>query len=137
MNGHEFEAVVREQMQMCEDILGVKAGEYASDKDRLHNFMVAANLQGVHPRQALAGMMSKHTVSVYDLCHEAEINRNLGLWNEKITDSINYLLLLKATVLEELGELGVPTMLNCDPTYIDKNYAKRDAAMVRRLFSES
>lgn len=47
-------------------------------------------------------MMSKHTVSVYDMCESGE-QYPIHLWQEKITDSINYLLLLNAMVRE-----GVP-----------------------------
>ena len=38
----------------------------------LHNFKVAASLQGIYPEQALAGMMAKHTVSIYDMCHSVK-----------------------------------------------------------------
>ena len=64
-----------------------KAGEYTT-ADRLHNFRVAATMQGITPAQALAGMMAKHTVSIYDMCNSE-------------TDHINYLLLLAAAVRDE------------------------------------
>ena len=38
-------------------------------------------------------MMSKHTVSIYDMCWSGQ-DYGLKLWQEKITDAINYLLLL-------------------------------------------
>ena len=46
--------------------------------------------------------MCKHTVSVYDLINDFESGKNISidLWNEKIGDSINYLLLLNAMVIE-------------------------------------
>lgn len=84
---------------MCQNTLSVKGGEYATE-DRLHNFKVAARMQGVTPKQALGGMMAKHTVSVYDLIWDEEDNDEM-LWAEKITDHINYLLLLKAILDEE------------------------------------
>lgn len=77
----------------------VKAKEYATD-DRLHNFKVAAELENCTPRQALAGMMAKHTVSIYDMCR-SDVKFSDDQWNEKITDHINYLLLLRAIVEEE------------------------------------
>jgi hypothetical protein len=99
MNSQDFEAVMKCTLARCTEVLAVKAGEYSTD-DRLHNFKVAAQLQGITPRQALAGMMAKHTVSVYDMCHsQAEFTQ--ALWDEKIGDSINYLLLLRALVVEE------------------------------------
>ena len=46
--------------------------------------------------------MCKHTVSIYDLINDAEIGKDIPLemWDEKIGDSINYLLLLNALVRE-------------------------------------
>lgn len=70
--------------------------------DRLHNFKVAAGLQDCLPTTALAGMMAKHTVSVHDMIRGLEngLCYPIELWNEKIGDSINYLLLLAAAVRE-------------------------------------
>ena len=47
-------------------------------------------------------MMCKHTVSIYDLINDFENGNSIpiDLWNEKIGDSINYLLLLNAMVIE-------------------------------------
>jgi len=99
MNAKEFADVVDTQMQICQLMLGVKAAEYASDEDRLYNFKVAAGLQGVTPQEALAGMMAKHTVSVYDLIRQDSVT--MSMWEEKISDHINYLLLLKAVLIED------------------------------------
>jgi len=38
MNTEEFNKVYADQMKLCSDTLIEKAKEYASDKDRLHNF---------------------------------------------------------------------------------------------------
>ncbi len=105
MNTREFNTLISRRIEECCDLLGVKSDEYATD-DRLHNFKVAAEVQGCTPIKALAGMMCKHTVSVYDL-----VNRNekgvfipKELWDEKINDSINYLLLLSALIEESEDE---------------------------------
>ncbi len=103
MNAKEFERLFKEQNERSEKVLCGKAKEYAADDDRLHNFKVAAALQGKTPRQALAGMMAKHTISVYDMCWGEE-EYTLALWAEKITDSINYHHLLNALVREEWCE---------------------------------
>ena len=60
---------------------------------------MAAELEGVTMAQALAGMMAKHTVSIYDMCRSGE-EYPLWLWEEKITDHLNYLFLLNAVVRE-------------------------------------
>lgn len=100
MTDERFEQVVEMQLGLCRDVLLKKAGEYARDEDRLHNFKNAAGMMGCSPREALAGMMAKHTISVYDMCRDGR-DHPMALWEEKITDHINYLLLLKAIVEEE------------------------------------
>lgn len=118
MNAEKFKEVVEAQIKRCTDVLLVKAGEYATDGDRLHNFKVAASLQDVDPKTALAGMMAKHTVSVYDMCM-SDKEYSEALWNEKITDSINYLLLLRALVQESID---TPVVIN---TAIPEAFGKR------------
>lgn len=105
MNSKDFESIVNTQLERCKDILLGKAKEYARDDDRLHNFKNAAGMMGCDPKEALAGMMAKHTISIYDMCRDGE-EHSLGLWTEKITDHINYLLLLKALIMEEKGDSG-------------------------------
>lgn len=94
-----FNQIVNTQLNTCKSIMQSKAKEYATE-DRLHNFRVAAVIQRVSAKDALAGMMAKHTVSVYDMCGSEE-TFSQELWDEKITDSINYLLLLRALIQEE------------------------------------
>ena len=55
------------------------------------------------PRAALMGMLSKHLISVSDMCM-CEQQYSKEQWDEKITDSINYFLILCAIVEEELNE---------------------------------
>ena len=95
MTNERFDQILQEEILHCLDVLNGKATEYAADSDRLHNFQVAAALTGETWEQALAGMMKKHTVSIYDMCYSGR-NYPLELWREKITDHINYLLLLWA-----------------------------------------
>lgn len=100
MTNTKFNEVLKNQLDYCSELLAAKGDEYDSDtSDRLHSFKTAAALQNETPKQALAGMMCKHTVSVYDMCKGGEYP--LEKWIEKITDSINYLILLRAMVEEE------------------------------------
>lgn len=102
MDSKTFDEVTKEQIERCTQVLFTKAKEYATH-DRLHNFRVASELTGTTDRQALAGMMAKHTVSVYDMCMDPN-PYPIALWEEKITDSINYLLLLNALVRDHGGD---------------------------------
>ena len=63
-------------------------------------FKAAAALQHTTPERALAGMLAKHIVSLYDMCFDGDTDYDISTWNEKITDSLNYLFLLKAIVKE-------------------------------------
>lgn len=102
MTNNDFNKIVDEQMNYCQSLLCKKGAEYNADSDdRLHSFKVASALLGETPKQALAGMMAKHTISIYDLMRTG--SSDLALWTEKITDHINYLLLLKALIMDEYG----------------------------------
>ena len=69
----EFDKIVEAQLDICRTVLTHKAKEYATE-DRLHNFKVASEIQRITPVSALAGMMAKHTVSIYDMCTDSEQN---------------------------------------------------------------
>lgn len=98
----EFDAVFEEQIKLCASVLQKKTKEYTGDNtDRLSAFKAAAALQHCLPSRALAGMLAKHIVSLYDMCYADSVSFDMSAWDEKITDSLNYLFLLKAIVKEE------------------------------------
>lgn len=103
MTNETFETILNETFDKIKSVLLAKADEYAADGDRLHNFKRAAHLQGKTPVGALSGMMCKHTVSIYDLINGYKMGRAIepNLWDEKIIDNINYLILLRAVLREE------------------------------------
>ena len=80
-------------------MLQVKADEYATPDDRLHNFNWAAQLDNETPEQALWGMFKKHLCSVHDLVEWSKYYPEKiteKLIEEKIGDTINYSILLEA-----------------------------------------
>lgn len=98
----EFNVVFEKQMKRCAETLQRKTKEYKGDSpDRLSAFKIAAAMQGYSPERALAGMMAKHIVSLYDMCYADGETFDMTVWDEKITDTINYLFLLKGIVEEE------------------------------------
>lgn len=129
MNSEWFEKVIKEQIKTCEDVLIGKAKEYATDDDRLHNFKNAAGMMSCDPKEALAGMMAKHTISVYDMCRSGK-DYPIELWNEKITDHINYLLLLKAIVEEDHWH---ETLGNEGEKYCNKMLVNESENIVKKL----
>lgn len=106
MNNNDFENVLRDRIEKIILTLQLKAGEYSRDCDRLHNFNAAGAMLRITPEKALLGMLSKHLVSVVDLVDGIDyLNQEKAeyLINEKIGDSINYLILLEALLLEKKG----------------------------------
>lgn len=101
MTQSRFQEIFEKQKKLCEDTLNKKKDEYAiNESDRLGMFRTAAKLQNCTPREALAGMLAKHIVSVYEMCR-SRADVSVQVWEEKITDSINYLFLLRALIEEE------------------------------------
>lgn len=109
MNQKEFNEVIIRQTDRCKSMLVAKGAEYApravknTAVDRLAHFKKAAVVLNTTPRAALMGMLSKHLISVSDMCM-GEQQYSKEQWDEKITDSINYFLILCAIVKEELNE---------------------------------
>ena len=102
MTQSEFKLLFADQVMKCEETLQNKRKEYTGDnQDRLSSFKVAASLQGCTPQRALVGMMAKHIVSLYDMCYAKNAAFKKEVWDEKITDSLNYLFLLAAIIREE------------------------------------
>ncbi len=106
MTAEEFNLLVHNRTEKIKDILAKKAQEYARD-DRLSNFKRAAVIQRETPEKAWLGMWAKHLVSILDMVEDVDrtagvICWNTALWDEKITDAVNYLILLEALVMERL-----------------------------------
>lgn len=109
MRTKDFNNIVKEQLYRCENLLITKMREYAEGSDtdesvdRLAAFKKAAALQNQTPIQAAFGMLAKHLVSVSDMAASGK-EYSYERWNEKITDSINYLLIIRALAWESKPE---------------------------------
>jgi hypothetical protein len=109
MTQEKFNDVVIRQMDFCTSLLMTKGTEYAPDAlinheiDRLAHFKKAAALMNTTSRAALFSMLAKHLVSISDMCMD-EKNHPVEKWDEKITDSINYLFILRAIIEEDMNE---------------------------------
>lgn len=97
MNQSEFNKIVNDQVELIKKTLTKKQGEYNLDEDRLSFFKHNAGFLDRTPEQALWAMSSKHFISLTDMINSGK-EFNEEVWNEKITDAINYLLLLKGLV---------------------------------------
>ena len=106
MKAAQFDAIVEEQINHIRSTLASKRKEYApGDDDRLHNFRVAAGLRGTSLADAALGMALKHLVSVVDIVKGTTVGDvpDMALIEEKFGDATNYLLLIKACVIEQAG----------------------------------
>ena len=102
MTTKELEAVFEEQVQRCREVLLIKGKEYTPDEaDRFSSFKTAAGLQHTTQIQALLGMLAKHIVSLYDMSYVGTEKYDKAVWDEKITDAMNYLFILTAILKEE------------------------------------
>jgi hypothetical protein len=102
MTAEEFDAIVEARVLKIKETLVAKAKEYATGRDRLHNFKRGSLVKGEHPTQTCVGFLTKHLVSVLDLLDELAVGDGgrLRLFDEKMGDVINYLILLEALVKE-------------------------------------
>lgn len=88
----------------CLELLKKKGEEYSQDKvidDRFVIFKRAGAIQDISSKEALTGMMSKQLASIVDMTKRPTDPNQKALWREKVSDSINYLVMLLALVEEE------------------------------------
>ena len=100
-----FNQIVEDCLDQIRGVLIQKSAEYARGGDRLHNFRRASGMLGISKERALLGFMTKHTVSVLDIVDDLDTGKlpTQELLDEKIGDSLNYLILLKACIQERLS----------------------------------
>ena len=95
MTTQNFNIIVEDQLDRIESLLVKKGAEYNLDEnDRFSDFKQAAAFTGQTPEQVLYGYMLKHLMSVTAMV-QSEKTFTKELWNEKITDICNYLILLQ------------------------------------------
>lgn len=100
MSEQAFDELLNERLERTREVLASKASEYAVGDNRLHNFEKASEWLSVAPETALWGFLTKHLVSLSDMIEKVENGGSYpdSLWEEKIGDTINYLILLEAVV---------------------------------------
>ena len=117
MTPKDFDLYLESMQKKITSILKSKAGEYAMDNDRFHNFKTASRINEETPAKAAWGMATKHLISVQDLIeHRLELSKPMIA--EKFIDMINYLILISAMLEEEL--------------YAKQKYEKKQKAIQRK-----
>ena len=116
MTQEEFNVVLKSRFEKCESVLGIKAGEYARNNDRLSNFKSAAALMKTTPAKACLWFFLKHLVSISDMVNDLDLDmpNPPQVWNEKIGDAINYLILLEGIIYEDYQSSPIQTLTALD-----------------------
>lgn len=103
MDHKKFSEVLKSRIVKTEKVLDSKAKEY-SRGDRFSNFKKASPAMGCTPEQACVAFWMKHVISINDLVNDLKEGKvaPAEVWDEKIGDAINYLILLDGLVQERL-----------------------------------
>jgi len=105
MDSKTFDLVLFGRIDKVRKLMASKSQEYARG-DKLSNFKKAGGALGAPPEQALLGMWIKHVVSITDMIQDIDKGKvaPYELWEEKLTDIINYMILLDALLVERLSK---------------------------------
>lgn len=104
MTPKEFEDFLTNELDTIREKLAKKGAEYAPEEkqsSRFHNFETAAALNGETMEKALWGFATKHIVSLSDMVNGKISDYPFEVWEEKIGDVTNYMLLLKSMIVYE------------------------------------
>lgn len=98
MTQQEFEVLFFQQVKRCERLLLKKGAEYATGTDRFQNFKDGGEYLRCSPELTLLSYLTKHLISIRDLVKNIDKGNipSMEVWEEKITDAMNYLFLLDA-----------------------------------------
>lgn len=96
----EFNNIMVDLLEKVKNIMSSKGYQYNENpSDRFDQFKKASTLTKISPVRTLYGMWVKHIISLSDMI-SSEKQYPRELWEEKIIDNINYLLLLAGAIEE-------------------------------------
>lgn len=105
MDSHTFRAFVQDAQHTQLEVMGAKSKEYSTNADKFANFRRGARRTGLSPAQVVDAWQSKHDVSI-EMITDGTIRPTPAMLQEKFTDSINYLYMKWALLLEECDDQG-------------------------------
>ena len=96
----KFNNMMFDLLEKVKNLMLTKGNQYNENPtDRFDQFKKASKLTKISPVRTLYGMLVKHIISLSDMI-SSEKQYSKELWNEKIIDNINYLLLLAGAIKE-------------------------------------
>jgi hypothetical protein len=108
VKSEDFDKLVEERITKIRALLLKKRAEYAAGgRDRLSNFNRAPSMLEKTRETSLVGMWVKHIVSILDIVDDFPgVVPSEEMLNEKISDAINYLILLEACFIEDIARVN-------------------------------
>lgn len=102
MTHEKFKDFIDQILEKATEILDTKSADYSSKSDKLANFKLQAQIDGITPIEALRGNHLKHRCSIRQGLDDLQrgVVRPWEWWREKMIDDINYNLLLQALIKE-------------------------------------
>lgn len=102
MNSKDLTRLVNYRIKAAKETLNTKNDIYARTSDRLSNFKTGATFLNITPEKCLFSYLTKHLSALHEFILRLDDNNltDLAEWQEKISDSINYLILLEALITE-------------------------------------
>lgn len=103
MTQEKFNVFAKNFVKKTTSVLYAKGKSYALNRnDRLEHFKRAAQYLDTTPQEACLAQATKHFISIRDMiCVNDGTVFSPEQWDEKIGDAINYLVLLRALVIDE------------------------------------
>ena len=140
MNHIDFDRLVEQETQRMKDVMCSKSADYSAAYDKLFNFKLAAELDGISPIEALRGMWLKHRTSIrqgLDELLEGKPCRSEAWWIEKFTDDRNYSILLQALLVEEYFTFVCPEgwvikFLNRNGWWVGRQYRNHETDYLQK-----
>ena len=125
MNNQEFTNIFNDTMMALEQLVEHKGSQYATTRDRLHNFNMAGKILGISTLQACQGMWMKQLVSLFDEINKLPVEKpwSQDRCDEVINDLLVYLILTKAIFYRENG--WMPESLSEHPSVVGDMFCKK------------
>jgi hypothetical protein len=97
----KFNEVVNQRCEKMKNVLSSKGNEYARG-DRLSNFKKGSSALTQTPEEFCVELWMKHVISIIDFVQDIGKGKfpTRELMDEKITDGINYLVLLEGLIYD-------------------------------------